>query len=103
MIPKEIEDIIIDYIEQIKVHENKIKIITQINVIDVFTISLCLHCRCVKIRNDIYNGRSICKHHFFLSKPLYTLNNEKILKQNMFNFHCDICKIYDFFYDHLHS
>ena len=102
-IPTDIKNIIIDFIEQMKVHEIKMKTITQIENIDVFTISLCLYCRCVKIRGDIFNNHSLCDHYFFLSKPIYTMRNEKILKQNMFNFHCDICNIYDIFFNHLHS
>lgn len=101
-LPKDIEDIIIDYVEQINIHTKKLIMLNQVNNINRYEISLCKYCRCVRVKTDLFNPRTDCNHSFYLCKPLYVTNTTKILKQNVFNFYCSDCNTYGFFFSHLH-
>jgi len=101
-LPTDIEDIVNDYIEQMIIHVKKLKTVNQINNIVRYEISLCKNCRCIRVKDDLFNPRSGCNHHFYLSKPLYVSNKNRILKQNAFNFFCTDCNIFGFFFSHLH-
>ena len=102
---KDVEGIILDYIEDLKIHDKRLKVFEQIKDIDRYEISLCQHCRDVKIRTEIINTIDSCNHYFFLTKPLFISSsrnyaNNRVLKHNPFYFYCIPCQKYDFFFHH---
>jgi hypothetical protein len=101
-LPTDIENIIQDYLFQMNIHLKKQKYLNQIKNIQKYQISLCKYCRCVKIKSDFYNNSINCNHDFYLSKPLYILSKKRILCHNVFNFYCNTCNDYGFFFSHLH-
>lgn len=106
---KDITNIIIDYVKDLRIHDKKLKIFEQLNHIDRYEIALCKYCRTVRIKNELFNPQDICNHSFYLSKPIFLLNNgnsislrsSRILKHNIFRFYCNICNKYDIFFNHL--
>ena len=109
MIYKDISSIIIDYVEDLRIHMKRLKVFEQINNIDKYEIVLCKYCREIKIKNELFNPHDICNHFFYLSKPIFLLNDrnsidlssKRILNHDVFNFYCIICNKYDLFFYHL--
>ena len=103
---KDVQDIILDYIEDLKIHDKRLKVFGQIKDIDRYEISLCQHCRAVKVRAEIIYQVDSCNHYFFLIKPLFISSSRnsdtnRVLKHDPFYFFCIPCKKYDFFFRHL--
>ena len=103
---KDVQDIILDYIEDLKIHDKRLKVFEQINQIERYEISLCQHCRAVKVRTSLFLSIDDCNHYFFLTKPLFisssrAYDTNRILKHNPFYFFCIPCNKYDFFFHHL--
>jgi hypothetical protein len=108
MLYKDIITIIEDYIDLLQIHDRKVKVLSQINNINRYEISLCKICRTVKVKNEflrINNNYEDHTHNFYLTKPIFLLNNNnkeiRLLKHIMFNFYCRDCNEYSLFYNHL--
>ena len=103
---KDIQNIILDYVEDLKVHDNKLKVLEEIKNIDRYELAVCRHCRTVKVRDFIYIDSGECEHYYYLVKPIFMITNtdntpNKLLNPYVFNFYCLICNKYEFFYNHL--
>ena len=102
MLYKDILDIVFNYKEQMEIHAKKLKVIEEIKQIDRYEIAVCRHCRTVKVRDFYYTDNDECNHYFFLVKPIFMIHRDnKLLKPYVFNFYCNECNKYDFFYNHL--
>jgi len=99
---KDIQNIILDYVEDLKVHDKKLKVLEEIKSIDRYELAVCRHCRTVKVRDFFYTDNDECNHFFYLVKPIFMLREDKkLLKPYVFNFYCLVCNKYEFFYNHL--